>query len=71
MNLGESNPEYASIIESYMTKEELQDLAETVEGLLMTHLEDFTKAYTEVSDRMSDTKALINSEDLQSKLDAI
>ena len=71
MNLGESNPEYASIIESYMTKEELQDLAETGEGLLMTHLEDFTKAYTEVSERMSDTKALINSEDLQSKLDAI
>lgn len=71
INLGESNPEYASIIESYMTEEELQDLAETGEGLLMTHLEDFTKAYTEVSERMSDTKALINSEDLQSKLDAI
>ena len=71
INLGESNPEYASIIESYMTKEELQDLAKTGEGLLMTHLEDFTKAYTEVSERMSDTKALINSEDLQSKLDAI
>ena len=71
INLGESNPEYASIIESYMTQEELQDLAEKGEGLLMTHLEDFTKAYTEVSERMSDTKALINSKDLQSKLDAI
>ena len=66
------NSEYASIIESYgVSASELTELATLGEGSLMTHLEDFTNAYTAVQERLADKKAIMESGDFDTKLETI
>lgn len=67
-----SNPEYAEILEaSNMTLDELNNLAETGEGSIMTHLQDFVDVYTAVQERLADKKAIMESGDFNTKLETI
>ena len=67
-----SNPEYAEILEaSNMTLDELNNLAETGEGSIMTHLQDFVDVYTTVQERLADKKAIMESGDFDTKLETI
>lgn len=51
--------------------EDLQTLAETGEGALLNNLELFADAYTEVQELMSDTKSVMNNENLTKMISTI
>ena len=51
--------------------EDLQTLAETGEGALLNNLESFANAYTEVQELISDTKSVMNNENLTKMISTI
>lgn len=64
--------DYSEIFDKYnVSLEDLQTLAETGEGALLNNLESFAEAYTEVQELMSDTKSVMDNENLTEMISTI